>query len=433
MLSNPDHQLVARDGKLPGLALLLDEDRALSALHSAWPEHRFETLATTYLNYKPGVRCLVGYLVQAPDGPLSLHAKAYTTEEYTQIRAGKAGETVSTPRLLDDQYIALWRFPDDRKLVGLARLAPSDKRCHLLSKLLPDEPALWPAGLETLRYKPERRYVGKLTVADHPAAIVKVYDERDFGNAWRGAKTVKTFTDRERLAVSRPLGRSKSQRIIVSRWLAGQPLNEWLLGIDFTAHRLREVGVALAELHRQAPGHLALIAREDEAMAVLAAANAVAVLCPELAMRVRELAPRIASELLAAPAEQCLIHGDFSADQVLMTADGIGIIDYDRAGWGDPAADFGTFIARLEYASVAGLLAATQAGEIADGLIDGYCHQTRSNKPSRTDLYVAAGLLRLAPHGFRDRQHDWPMHIERVVQRAERIFRDSSRRRAANG
>ena len=434
MLLNSDRQVVNQDDLLSGLALLLNEKRLLSFLNRAWPQHRIETLTTTYLNYKPSVRCLAGYLGQTSDGPLLLHAKAFTAEEYVQVRPiaeAKADVTPSPPCLLDDQCVAVWRFPFDRKLVGLADLASPERRARWLRKRFPHEPALWEADLETLRYKPERRYVGKLTGTDRAAVLVKAYDPLDFENAWRAVKTVQTWTVREPLVVSRPLGHSKVRRIIVSQWLVGQPLDKGLTGTDFTAHRLREVGAALAEFHRPGRGHLAQASREGAAMSVLAAANAAAWLCPDLAQRLRRLAPRVAAELLAQPALQRPIHGDFSADQVLVAAHGIGIIDYDQTRVGDPAADFGTFIAQLERNEICGALPAGRAGEIAEALSDGYCRQAQCAQPSKTDLYVAAGLLRLAPHGFRNRLADWPTHIENVLQRAERFFRAYSRRARA--
>ncbi|MEY6432461.1 aminoglycoside phosphotransferase family protein [Thioalkalicoccus limnaeus] len=431
MLSNPDRRIVAQDRNLPGLALLLDEHHALSLFRTAWPQHRLQRLATTYLRYKPGVRCLAGYLGHTRDGPMLWHAKAYTADEYTNVRdaAARASSdgSASAPALLDDQCIAAWHFPTDRKLVGLSDLASAEPRARWLREQLPDKTALWRARLETLRYKPERRYVGKLTTGVRDEALAKVYDQRDFENAWRAAKTIQTWTVREPLIVARPLGRSKRRRFIVSQWLAGEPLSELLLGADCSADRLCEIGAALAEFHRQVPDHLERVAREHEAMAVLAAANAAAWLCPDLAPRLRRLAPRIAAELLAAPAEQRPIHGDFSADQILVAAHGIGIIDYDRTRVGDPAADFGTFIAQLERNEVCGTLPVGRAGEVAEALNDGYCRQARCAQPSKTDLYVAAGLLRLAPHGFRNRLVDWPVHIEHLLQRAERFFRVYSR------
>lgn len=433
MLSNPDRRVVAQDDKLSGLAVLLDEHRALTAFREAWPQHRLQALTTTYLRYKPGVRCLAGYVAQTPDGPLLMHAKAYTADEYARvpISAATSASTGSTsaPCSLEDQCIAAWMFPTDRSLKGLSDLASAKVRAKWLRKRLPDQPALWCAQLTTLRYKPERRYVGKLTATHGADAVVKVYDPWDFDNAWRAAKTVQAWTVREPLIVSQPLGRSKDRRFIVSQWLVGEPLSEFLPGADYSAHHLQQVGAALAEFHQQAPGHLARVAREDEAMAVLAAANAAAWLCPDRAQRLRRLASRTAAELLAEPTELGPIHGDFSVDQVLVTAQGVGIIDYDQTRVGDPAADFGTFIAQLEHDEICGLLPAGRAAEIANALSDGYCRHSGCVQPIQTDLYVAAGLLRLATQSFRNRLAEWPTHIEKVLLRAESSFRTHARRK----
>lgn len=437
MLSNPDRQLVRRDAAVPGLALVLDHDLVLDAVRRVWPEDAVATLTSSYLKYKPGALCLAGYIAHTPHGPLPLYALACSTVQYARVRACRptaidTSTATFAPALLDEHHVALWRFPADRKLVGLPGLAVPELRSRLLRKLLPDEPRLWSARLEILRYKPERRFVGKLVADDRAAAVVKAYDAGDFENAWRAAKTVKGIAAREPLTVSRALGRSRSQRLIVSRWLAGRPLSGLLsAAAGCAAHRIGEVGSALAELHRQGPRHLASIAPEGEAMAVLTAANAAAVLCPALAAKVRELGVRVATELLASANGQCLVHGDFSADQVLVGGDGVAIIDYDRAGLGDPGVDLGSFVAQLERDQVADRLSATRVGEIAGALIDGYCSRARCRRPLHTDLFVAAGLLRLAPHSFRMRHFDWPEQIERVVQRAERVFADHCRGRAA--
>ncbi len=431
MLSSPDRRVVARDRNLVGLALLLDEQRALSAFRDAWPHHRLEALATTYLSYKPGVRCLAGYLGQTPGGPVRWHAKAYTAGEYAQVRVataqGPSEGSASAPWLLDDQCVAAWQFPTDRNLVGLSDLASAARRARWLRKRLPDDPALWGARLDTLRYKPERRYVGKLTATERAEALVKVYDPHDFENAWRAAKVVQAWTVGEPLIVSRPLGRSKGRRFIVSQWLAGEPLSDVLRGADGSVQHHRAVGAALAEIHRQAPGCLARSAPEDGAMAVLAAANAVAWLSPELTRRARRLAARIAAELLAEPCDQRPIHSDFSAEQVLVSDHGIGIIDYDQMRLGDPAADFGTYLAWLEWNEVCGALPAGNTEGIAEALNDGYCRQAQCRQPYHIDLHVAAGLLRLAPHCFRARHADWPTQIEQVMRHAAQRLRDHAR------
>ena len=57
-------------------------------------------------------------------------------------------------------------------------------------------------------------------------------------------------------------------------------------------------------------------------------------------------------------------------------------------------------------------------------LIEEYCVATRCNLPARFDLYVAAGLLRLAPHAFRDREPDWPERTQAILERVEEMVQD---------
>ncbi|RKT46151.1 aminoglycoside phosphotransferase family protein [Thiocapsa rosea] len=430
MLSDPDRALAARDTALPGLGLVLDREAILDAVCMAWPDDGITSLETSYLRYKPGTNCLVGYRARTPRGPLRFHAKAFADARDAVRQAGKAAKagTGAGICLIEERRSLLRRFPLDRRLPALAALVDAEARGLLMSALAPEALELRRAELETLHYKPERRYVGKLSVDGGARAIVKLYDERDFPNAWRSAKAIRDFTASERLRVSRAIGRSKQQRVIVSRWIPGDPLNAWLHGPAHEPSPMRPVGAALAAFHRQAPGSLAPVMREQEAMAALAAADAVAGLQPRLAHLAQRLASRMASALLAAPGQHPCIHGDFSADQILLDADRVAIIDYDQAGSGDPAADLGSFIARLEDDCLAGRLASARAEEIAADLIEGYCREGRCARPVRTDLYVAAGLLRLAPEAFRRRECNWPERIEQTLLRVEHLLRGQTGR-----
>ena len=420
MISEPDRGLVARDPSLPGLQLILDEDRLLEYVRNAWPDQPLNSLKSSYLRYKPGVNCLAGYIADTAAGPLPFHAKARTVQHHARLR------TEDASRRLGDACIVLRRFPDDRQLRGLRRLMLPERRSRLLRKILPDEPVLWSARPDMLRYKPERRFVARLRGGDEARALAKVYDKGDFDNARRGATA---FADREHLKVARQLGCSKRHRVIIHQWLTGRPLDECLRAPDFDSSGIGDVGTALAELHCQIPVSLVRPGHEDDALSVLSAAQAAAWLHPALAERLRELAQRVAAQLLDEPAADSAIHGDFNAEQVLWNADGIGIIDYDRACSGDPAADFGSFIARLEYEETAGLLPGGRIEEIAAGLLDGYCHRARCARPARIELQVAAHLLRLVPQPFRSRDHDWPERIERLLRRAERALQAAGRTR----
>lgn len=432
MLTGPDRRVVARDPALPGLALLLDDERLLDTLRGLWPEAEIETVDCTYLRYKPGVNCLAGYAAQTPAGPLMVYARAYTAAHYTEAWAGECGAKAKVrtypPQMLDREAVVLRRFPDDRKLRGMARLVLPDSRSGLLSKMLPKEPALWEAQPATLRYKPERRYVARLQADGAPSAVVKVYGEEDFDNAWRGSGA---FATREHLVIARRLGHSKRRRAIVSQWLPGGPLDQWLRAPDFDLARICEVGAALAELHRQTPRNLNRRSREDEALAVLAAVNAAAGLHAALAERLRGLGVRIAGALMAEPSVESAIHGDFHGEQVILDTSGIGIIDYDRSALGDPSADFGSFLARLTYEEMLGILPLGRAEGIGEGLVDGYCSRARCSRPSGIALQTAAALLQFTPHAFRQREPAWPGVMESLSERAEQAFQEHLQPRTA--
>ena len=58
---------------------------------------------------------------------------------------------------MDAWQLAVWSFPRDRKLPGLAALGEADARRRLLQDILPAMPELWPAGC---RHRLVRRRVG---------------------------------------------------------------------------------------------------------------------------------------------------------------------------------------------------------------------------------------------------------------------------------
>ena len=430
MLATSDQAVLKRDPQLPGLALLLDTKRMLDVLQLIYPQQHIQGLTSTYLKYKPQTNCLVGFLADTSSGPMRITAKTLPEREYAKARAKAEKEDAAAQahgqhHFLDEWLTMLWAFPMDKKIAGLVDLAHADRRMVLLQSLLPDQPELWPAELETLCYKPERRFVGRLNLAGKARALIKIYED-DFKNAWKAAQTIDAFPADARLTVSRPLGQSREKRIIISQWLPGTALRRQLFSADaaLDQQQLQAIGTALAVFHQQEPGMLAKISREHEALAVLAAAGAAAFLQPALSQRLRSLAAELAAELLVVPAQLCPIHGDFSADQVLVNGKAIAIIDYDQARLGDPAADFGAFTAQLIYDEITGRLKSGSAEAISAHLLQGYCSEGGGKqRPARTDLYLAVKVLQLAPQLFRERQPNWADRMELVLQHAEKNWK----------
>lgn len=421
MLSAADAEVVRRDPNLPGLAMLLDPEALAATLKTALPTAKVNNVRPTYVRYKPGTSCLVAYRLRMAEREIDFYAKAFNLAA-TQNKVNKdrryqraRGTLGIGALLLEDIGLVIYDFPYDRRLKGLDRLVKTDLRRRLLSKLLPNRPDLWEATLRSLRYKPERRYVAQLRgKAGQPEAMLKVYNENDYDLINRNNQA---FASLPGLQVTPWLGHLPRRCMFVLQWLPGQPLDQALQKPNFKASRVRLVGATLAALHTQKLKQLTERSREAEVIALRSAAASVAAVCPHLAKRAYDLANRLSVGLLAAPPLHAPIHGDFSADQVLLTAEGVTFLDFDRAAHGDPAADLGSFIAQLESRVITGSLSPNQSMVLIDELLAGYRSENSGDLPSRVHLYTAASLLQLAPHPFRNRAPDWPEQTQTILER----------------
>lgn len=410
-----DREIVARDRALPGLGTLLEPERLLDALKTVWPEHVLSDPQLTYLRYKPETNCLVAYALTIDGERRLVHATAHRAdrpEKLSNARKKFRGESTLEPVVLP-QSIAVRIFPTDRKLPGLKKLNDAAARRKLLQKALPEHPELWGAGLEVLRYKPERRLVARLHAPDGSRALLKLYHSGDFDRARAGAEAFSRGA-----VLSAPLlGLHRLHRALVWRWLDAAPCDATLATRPALAE---EIGRALATLHAQPAAALTPVTRAEEGRPLRAAAEHVAYLLPELAARVQRLAATLEDRLRTASPLHVPVHGDFSADQVLRTPEGAAIIDFDAAALGDPAWDLGTFRAQLELDALRGVVGRAVVAQINGALEAGYRAQS-GLMPPRVALYTAAGLLRLAPHAFRTRQLDWSEETLALLERAEAL------------
>ncbi len=337
MLSPADAAFVKRDPALPGLAVLLDPPALAEALQTRLPGAQIEALTATYVRYKPRTSCLVAYRLKTGEAEIDLYAKAYPVNAGDKLNKAHYQRAVEGPLgpgiiVLADAAVVIYVFPNDPELAALSRLADPKARRDLLTKLLPNHPDLWPARVRRLRYKPERRYVAQLvTEKDHYASL-KVYTADDYHQISRNAKVL---VSRGPLRLTRRLGRSNRHHLLALEWLPGRPLNEAMRAPDFELNTLREVGAALAELHSQNPKRLAPHSREAEITALLSASAGVAAVYPQLAKRASTLARLLSVNLLGVSRLQAPIHGDFSADQVILTVEDALSPPLSPPRWGD--------------------------------------------------------------------------------------------------
>jgi aminoglycoside phosphotransferase (APT) family kinase protein len=222
---------------------------------------------------------------------------------------------------------------------------------------------------------------------------------------------------------ARVLATSRSDGLLALEHLPGQPLDVLLSSGTATPDLLRATGRALAQLHaasdqaRVEPGptspaspltRVAASARETAAL--------VGQLCPALAGRVASVLQELATTAPAAN-EHVLCHGDFSADQVIIDADGQpGLIDWDRAGAADPAVD-------LAAARAAGLT----ADQLAE-LLDGY--QLLRPVPENLNWHLAQAQLMRVADPFRSGLEAWSAQVEANVTAVEATLGEIREQRA---
>ena len=396
MLRPADASLVARDPRLPGLAVLLDAD-ALASVVGAPVEGG-------YLRYKPGTSCVLSATAALPGGPAEVVITAYDDDGEPKLAKALArGHVVAID---PSRRLVVVRAAADRDLPALERLLGDDRaRRRVLRTVLPGRSGTRKARLDTLRYKPARRWVAKLTgLAGGPVAL-RAYRPADAAAAAaRYAQLGGQAGLPALLGVDAPLG------VVAVEWMSGERVN------TTDAASLRATGKALAELHQTHAPRLPALA--DESEAVTAALELVAVLLPDDAPATAALAGRVAQRLAELPPSSVTAHGDFSLDQVVRGDDGrVRLLDLDRAGCGDPAADLGSL-----RAAVIAEGAAPDA--LLGPLLAGYAEVRPLPPPDAVAVHTAARLARRAAEPFRLRAPDWPARTRALLAAAARLVDD---------
>ena len=437
MLCQADADLVKRDPGLPGLAMILDPDAFIETLQGLYPDAGVTGAEPNYVRYKPATSCLVGYRVRCAAGTVDVYARAHDSNGAKIQKAGRHQGAASALgggiTVLADRAVAVYPFPNDHELKLLPQLQGAESRRAMLREMLPNRPDLWDAPLETLRYKPQRRYVARLGGADGPggpggmSAVLKLYTREEFGVTGHNAGR---FVSEAPLRVPLGLARSKSHRAAVVEWIAGVPLRDAMACSEVPESTFRAIGAALAKLHTQKPNRLRQLATAEGFAETLAdGAEALATIAPRLGSRAQRLARRIGEKLASRHwRTRRAIHGDFSADQVVLPDDpsapdgAVAIVDFDRAGKGEPRLDLGMFRARLEYDVILGLLAADRVSAYCEPMLDEYRRASEKDITRKLDRFTGGCLLLIALEPFRHRLPDWHQKIEMILSAAERIF-----------
>lgn len=395
---------VASSAQIPGAQLLLDPAE-LSELLGRHVE-------ITHLRIKPGHSVVVAFV----DHSGSYGSATLTTDadKFTKAiqRAARVGETLhvhqdESPWLFSGP---VWADPVLATALHSAFAATSQR--------FGEDGAHW----DVLRYNPRRRVVAAVGPRGRPSHVVRVVESG-------AAKLLETTARWRELGVPVTNAKALGERdtaVITPMWGVG----------DLTHHPFEpaahSAGSAVALLHSTTR----LNTDNDDAAAAsrlqvlpVSAAQAVAPIqrfAPWLGERAEKLAEVIERRLreaalglrehaeLLAP---CELHGDLSADQVILAAPNshkIRLIDLERSGIGHPLRDLGSWAATCFRQGLPQLVEpflhgyATQLGISADEL-----------DLDLLSAWEAYSHLAGALDPFRHREPNWPQAVTRTIALAE--------------
>ncbi|MCM6764292.1 aminoglycoside phosphotransferase family protein [Rathayibacter sp. ZW T2_19] len=356
--------LARRDPALPALAQLLDARRLDDALGGA--------VHVTRRRWKRGADVVVAFDGPAGPGWIASYADPAKLDK-TRERARRVG-------------VVLREHPGLLAVSGPVRadreLSPSVRRLERL------EPGLLERA-RLLRHNPHRR----LVVAE-ASRVVKIVTPGAAASVVEVARVQRALADRGvPVLVPTVIG-------------SGASSTPWWGDGDLTERRSElaaaRAGTALARLHAVRGVPVPAGSGDEVATAVRALVDLVPGLAPRL--------ERLASGLAGAGPRSAVVHGDFSADQVLV-GDGVRLIDFDRVRADEPERDLGGLLAAEPPSSALGA-ALLEAYRTAGGAVD----------PAALRRRTASAVLLRAVEPFRTALPDWRERVEAALARAEGVL-----------
>lgn len=436
VLEGADADLVRRDPALPMLPLLLD-DAVLSAWLSA---HLGEPVVARrlYLRYKVGTACVAAVRLRPASTGLDLPGQGNEPRPddrtvmvalWAQGARSKLTKTRDKAApgsllLVDDALGVVVSTPAaDRDLPAMGRLEHSRRRRRVVSRLAG---SAFAAGTfdhdlrcRTLSYKPQRRWVAAASAAGGDRMLLRAYRPADLA----GRVAASTALAGEDL-VPRLLGTDEDLGLAAYAWVEGRQLHLPDDGAHLPAlgERLGRLHARTTSLPRLGPGVRVRGLHDTAALA--------ATLLPELGPRLEILTARAGRALLAQEQHHdqrgpATLHGDLSADQVVVTPEGdTRLIDLDRARTGHPADDLGSLVAtaRVDGVPFPGLL---------EQVLSGYVDHLPAPTTAAVETYAAVQLLERATDGFRLARRDWAARLEDALTGAEELLTSVERGGAA--
>lgn len=391
-------------------------------------------LSPDYLRWKQDDGSLVGYRasVRHAGGVHSTYVTARTAAphrlaaeaERLQHRREESHAGLRAFTFLPAKNVLLVAFPIDRAMHDLRRLVRASKVRSLVAATCPEQV---PAGrrisksrshCRLVRYKPERRAVlqwqiGLVDGAGRGAGSTPVWVRCHAEAQAQRTQTATTAAATAGVPCPRTLGIAHDRLLIESHV-------DGCTWAPFTGAandgQLERIGAVVARLHgARCAGGLPQHTTLAELDLALRAVEDLARLDRQIARTARDLGDRLAREVPpTTPA--ALAHGDLHPGQVLVTADGAGLCDFDRACLAPPAFDLGTLLAHcLE-------LDAAHAPDLIARFLAAYRRHRQLPLDLELRWWTSSVLLRNATRPFRRLQVDWPAATARILTEATHVL-----------
>jgi aminoglycoside phosphotransferase (APT) family kinase protein len=323
-------------------------------------------------------------------------------------------------------------FPLDASFPKLIRLADPAYVRHLLAQEGVIQATASSYRITPIRYRPGQRHVLRYDPHDSTRQVdengilfAKIYNSDKGARTFAVATRISDWLAEQDHAISavRPLAYIADEGLVLYPRVTGTPLSDLLRDqAPATAGYLRAAGAAIRTLHRTPETLIELQPHSfaKELKGIVSASEHVASLAPAAGATIAALierAGRLHERLPQEPA--AFAYGDFKADHLWVTPDGLTLIDFDTCYLSDPAIDLGKFLADIQWwYDGYGLGGVAEAQE---QFLAGY-GPTAPERLLRARLYEALVLTKSTARRVKLFDRDWAARTERLIARATAVL-----------
>lgn len=314
-----------------------------------------------------------------------------------------------------EREVAVWIYPHDPDLPGLARAAYTEQMAGILTEhdVLGRPVAADEVSLRMIGYRPRRRAVLRVDVEPEPVVLYcKVLRERLFGDVVRRHELL--------LAAGVPAPRiaaTTDDALLLLHNLDGRPLAKAVFDetdpctAEDLIHLLDAMPMSVTKLERRPPW----------TDAVQHYSQMVAAAVPSATDKLAWLTDQIAEGLASVPLGNDPTHGDFHEGQVHVSGGRIvGILDVDTVGPGRRADDLACLIAHLSTIQRMNPAQEAKVHRLIRTWVPVF--DTRVD-PLELRLRAAAVIISLATGPFRGQEPEWEWETLRMIASAEALVR----------